>query len=259
MSTLIRIPLVVEDMNTVAGYGTNGPSLAAMYGLVSNLAKLARIPVARFGLVVQRYDPRLEEWVKIATDGSSKARQRDGSMPLNGWRKADMVAALYLEVSDTGECDEDEVRIRFDNAINMSRVQGGNLSAAIGDEEHPIVLRTVEFETDVTAFISECEKPLSYAYLSKHLQPGVTQEALIPEYAKALQAPNVMLVCNGYVGVGEADGQLIAEPSFTLAELTRMYSLRSLDYDGHLDFVSRFFWAFDKETLTQAPNHFVVR
>ena len=258
MSVLIRVPLVVEHLHTLAGYFTDGPSMAAVYGLVSHLEREADVPVSAFGLVVDRYVSYLGEYVKTSMDLPAKNKQ-DEMPAITGYRRGDLQGALYLKTDGLDTFELEDVVKDLTCAINAARFQGGLVSEFIGGDEHPIQYAAVADGLSLARFMRKHEKPLACAYLSKHLRQSVSGDALLDAYAEALAASSrVVLMCNGYVEVGMEGAHRIAEPNFTLAELVEMYRTDKLGPEELDDFEKRFFWQFDSALKAAHPEFYVV-
>jgi hypothetical protein len=266
MNLMIRIPLPVENLNALAGFYTDGPSMMALYGLVSQLESDAQVTVSRFGLVVEEYESRLHESLVSGLDATERLKQRSGSTSQTGYRYANMRAALYLETDADaldGEAELLELLSCLELSINACRVQGGNLVEYISaDPKMPVRIETALIRTDAdrVAFLFKHEKPLSTLYLSKHLPNALRGDALVDAFADALVRKDVLMVCHGYIKVGSVQdaygqSQNIGEPSYTLVEPLQMYALRKLEVADQAAALTRFFWSFDQERHAANPNH----
>lgn len=258
MSVVIRVPLVAEHIHTLAGYFTDGPSMAAVYGLVSHLEREACVPVFGFGLVVESYVSHIGEYVKTSMDLPSKAEQSE-SPAITGHRHGDFKGALYLKTQSFDTFEMECIVKDLTRAVNAARFQGGLISEFIGSEEQPLRYAAIADAQDLSRFLREHEKPVSCAYLSKHLNQAISGDALIEAYAAELASSSrTTLMCNGYVEVGSEGGHRIAEPNYTLAELVEAYKVDSMTKEDLADFEKRFFWKFDADLRKDYPEFYVV-
>lgn len=266
MSILIRIPLVVENMSALAGYFTDGPNLAALRGLVSQLEDDAQFVAHRFGFVLESYEARHSEKLTTGLDATAKKNQSEGVRSGTGYRYANLRAALYLETDELGSEDLQDLLLCLEISLNGRRFQGGNLLAYVSsdtrDPEH-ISVSTLNGPSDRVAFVVANEKPLSVIYLSNHLPKALLGDELIEAFAQALVQKNNLMVCNGYVQVGACvdsfgQPQYLGEPSFTLAQALPVHELRKMDSEQQRSVFKRFFWAFDHALNEKSPTHFII-
>lgn len=266
MKLVIRIPLVVQNMHALAGFYTDGPSMMAVYGLVSNLEREAQFEAKGFGLVVEKYASSLTSHLKTGSDPDPKPKQ--GKMlSMTGYRHADLVAALYLEL-DALESDAAEDLVdRLADAVNASRFQGGHIIewvAADSTQAQGIRFKSIQDELDLADFIFESERPLSTVYASSHLDTPMSGDALLDAFAEALLSKDNYLVCNGYAVAGEAvDSQgnhhLIADPTYTLVHGIPAHKLKKVEMAGQEAFLQNFFWSFDADAHTRNPSQFTLK
>lgn len=257
MTTVIRIPLPVHNLHALAGFYTDGPSFAALAGLVARLDLEADLGIKRFGLVVEHYASRLNENVKTGTDGLSGG-DRKKDIAITPYRYAEMMAALYVETDDFLPFEMDEVFSDISNVVSALRVQGGPVADFIGDKRYPLHYKQIAHAGDLHQFVVAHERPLSYAYLTRHLSSTATGSALVDEYAKVLsEERSAVLVCNGYLKVGELEGHTLAETNYTLATLMQVYQMKKQGAEAIAEFERTFFWQFDADALTH-HNLFIV-
>lgn len=265
MSTVIRIPLPVQQMHALAGYFTDGPSLMALYGLVSRLEQNANFPVHGFGLVLEEYQSNVwrKEAVLTGLD-VVPAQKQTGGRPMTGYRYADMVAALYLETDEVDPFELEALLAQVELEANMSRVQGGNIRQLLMvDSKHRLGIRAEDVQTpeDLAKFIIKCEKPISKIYLSRHLPEALQGDALLEAYAHALTDKDIVLLCNGYRQVGAVQDifgqqQRLGDAVFTLAQTVPVHQLKREPDKAEL--LQGFFWAFDQKEHELNPNHFIL-
>lgn len=266
MSTVIRIPLPVQQMHALAGYFTDGPSLMALYGLVSRLEQTAEIAVHRFGLVLEEYESKvwLKESVVTGFDAIAPNKQTADGRPMTGYRHADMIASLYLETDELDPFEQEDVLERIAFQVNMLRVQGGNIAQHIcADPKNRYGVRAEGVDTpeELANFIIKSEKPVSKLYLSRHLPEALQGDALLEAYAEALSRKDMLMVCNGYRQVGEVlDGfgqhQRIGDNVYTLAQAISVHHLKAAPDKSAL--LQGFFWSFDQEEHETNPTQFII-
>ena len=250
MNPIIRIPLTVTGLHALAGFFTNGPTVAAMYGLVAHLERETGVPMPGFGFSVKHYDARLDEYLKLA--------ERDGTSvkPLvTGYRLADAELALFAMVPEDFEIESEHL-LAIADVVNRSRVQGGMISEIITPSD--LKLFVSDTEQDFVTDIVKTDEALNRLYLSTVAPAGLSGDALLDYYADALVDESKVLMCNGYVQVGDLEGARIAEPSFTLAELIPVYKLKEMSTSQADELVKRFFWKFDSELNQAHPDFFVI-
>lgn len=266
MSTVIRIPLPVQQMHALAGYFTDGPSMMALYGLVSRLEQATGIVVHRFGLVLEAYESTVwrKESVVTGFDAIAPGKQAADGRPMTGYRHADMIAALYLETNDLDAFEQDAQLEQVAFQANMLRVQGGNIAQHIcADPKNRYGVRAEGVDTpeELASFIIKSEKPISKLYLSRHLPEALQGDALLDAYAEALSRKDMLLVCNGYRQVGEVldsfgQHQRIGDNVYTLAQVRSVHLLKAASDKGA--FLQGFFWSFDQKEHETNPNQFII-
>lgn len=266
MKLVIRIPLVVQNMHALAGFYTDGPSMMAVYGLVSNLEREAQFEAKGFGLVVEKYASSLTTHVKPSADPFHKAKQCQ-TLPMSGYRHADLDAAIYLEL-DALESEEAEALVnRIATAANASRLQGGHIVEWVESDttqDQCIRIKSIQDELDLADFIFECERPLSTVYVSRHLSTPVSGDALLDAFAEALLSKDNYLVCNGYSVAGEAvdpqgNHHLIADPTYTLMQGISVHALKKVDMAEQEALLKNFFWTFDADSHSHNPRQFTLK
>lgn len=274
---LIRIPLTVDDFHALAGYYTAGPSMAAIYGFVSHLEREASQDFAvnfeKFGFLLDTYTARLGEQVKTSYDVLPKAKQA-GDTVISGYRYASLTGSLYILMPADGFTTEDinNVLDLLARAVNRARFQGGhirNMLTANPADKQSITFTPVTSPDDVVARLlnttdNAVERKSAKLYLSKHLPDACDKDTLLDAFAEHLAEYKYVLVCNGYVEVGEvfdSAGQphAVAEPCFTLAELMPLSALPQLTYSEQAEVISRFFWTFDEELRAKDPRYLTLK
>ena len=250
MNPVIRIPLTVTGLHALAGYFTNGPTVAAMYGLVAHLERETGVPMVEFGFTVKHYDSRLTEYLKLS--------ERTGSSvvtSMTGYRQADAELVLFAMLPDDFAVESEHL-VDIADAVNRSRVQGGMISEIVTPADLKVFVS--DTEQDFLTDLAKSEEALSRLYLSTVAPAGLSGDALLDYYADALVEDSTVLMCNGYVQVGELEGARIAEPNFTLAELIPAYKLKEVSIRQADELVQRFFWKFDSELNQAHPDFFVI-
>lgn len=270
MNLIIRIPLPVQQMTALAGYFTDGPNMMALYGLVSQLELDADLEVLRFGLVLEGYASKVYtgEYVTTGLDAMAKGKQADGSRSMLGFRYADMTAALYLEVDarDMDEHDRMDIVESLAQAVNRTRVQGGNLVehiSANSKDRWGVKSQLVSDSEELYAFIAAHEKAISKLYLSCHLPHPLDGDVLLSIYARALTQKDKLLVCNGYRQVGQVQDALgnlqrIGDSVYTLAQAVPVHQLKHQRPSKRESLLHRFFWSFDTAENARNPHHFIL-
>lgn len=270
---LIRLPLMVEDFNALAGYYTAGPSMAALHGLVSHIerevsAEFGAVAFDQFGLLLDSYTSRLGEHLKTGYDviPAEKQRQQGGQ---SGYRYASLSGAVYLTLSEEGLSlsDVPELLAAMAKAVNRTRFQGGKLIRWVSAEPNDpcaITFAPVADEQEALKFILSSERKSAQLYLSKHLPEACNGEAMLDAFAEHLTAATHVLMCNGYVEVGQLvdkDGvaHTAAEPCFTLAEQVPLFQIQRATPDEQDEAISRFFWSFDEALREQDPRYFTIK
>lgn len=266
MKLVIRIPLVVQNLHALAGFYTDGPSMMAAYGLVSHLERDAQFEATGFGLVVEKYVSSLTTHLRASADPFHKSKQCQ-TLPMSGYRHADLVAALYVEVGALESDAAEDLVVRIADAVNASRFQGGHIIEwveADSTQEMGIRFKSIQDELDLAEFILESERPLSTVYASRHLDTPLSGDALLDAFAEALLSKDNYLVCNGYAVAGEAvdsqgNNHLIADPTYTLVHGIPVHKLKKVEMAGQEAFLQNFFWSFDADAHTRNPSQFTLK
>ncbi|MBU9200172.1 hypothetical protein KTD31_01975 [Burkholderia multivorans] len=262
MSLVIRVPLAVESMNAVAGFYTEGPSLMALFGFISQLELDAKFKVNRFGLVIEDYAARLSAKLTTSMDLAKRGDQSAGKRSEVSYRYADLRAALYLEIEDDLGPDLPYLLEDIEAAINRLRVQGGALAEYVSanpDAPYGLQVATVQDDSDLVAFVSKNENALSILYLSKHLSRELSGEQLVEAYAEELLNRSTLMACHGYFIVGSVfdvsgAARQVGEPSYTLVEAFPVHRLKKLSPAEVSAKLGRFFWSFDAANYAENPH-----
>lgn len=255
MTTLVRVPLQVTQLHALAGYLTDGPSLAALYGFVSGLERAAKVSIPRFGLIVEKYKSTLRENLKVGMDSLPAGLAQKEPPPLTAYRYANANLVVYLELTDFDISDLEAILEDLIIAINKSRFQGGNLNHI---QTKQITVISGDPGAELLSKVYELEKPLSQLYTHRLLVPKAGID-LLDQYAEAItEDPATVLICNGYVRVGDVEGNIIAEPSFTLANIIKAYTLKHLSVSELDKKYDSFMWQFDTLLHTSNPNQLTI-
>lgn len=266
MTMIIRIPLKVENLSALAGFYTDGPSFAAIYGLVSQLELDASFKAHKFGLVVESYESRTNEILTTGLDAINNAGQRATARPSTGFRYANMAAALYIQADELDDEDRLDLVKELARSINTRRLQGGNLIEFISDDPaDPVHIKAENLQDTphLAAFIAQHEHPLASIYLSAHLPDALEGDQLIEAYAEQLMKKDTLMVCNGYIHVGSINNQIgepqhIGEPSYTLAKTLPVYELKKQSSAEQEQALKSFFWSFDVQLHKANITHFLI-
>lgn len=259
MALVIRIPLVVQGANLLAGYATHGPTMTALYGLTARLEDAAGFTAQRFGLVLTEYSPRLGEQLTTSLDVILKAKQAL-ARSATPTRIGDLALSLYLEVDEDTVDDCDRLMELIALALNNSRFQGGRLGGVVGTQPSDDMQVTYHLDEPQQALMELLRKeaPLAKVYSSCHLPQALQGDDLIEAFAQGI-ASGAHLVCNGFRVAGEVSciqGQQrkVGEPLFTLATTQPVYDLRRMDPNEQESALKNFWWQFKAETT----NHLTI-
>jgi len=261
MALIIRIPLEVQQLNALAGYYTDGPSLAAGYGLASSIAREANIPLSGFGFVVERYESRLTEYILPGQSAAFSAADASQNRSVTGYRYGDAKLALYLETDEVPDYDLEPILEAVADAVNGLRFQGGVLTQLVSagaGEGLRLSSRVVDSDYDLADMLGE-EAPLAQAYLKNGAALDAQgNRSLVERYADVLAGDDwAILLCSGYVQVGVVDGQRIVEPTYTVGRLQPCYLLRK-DDSCPMGLYDNFFWRFDAALNALSTPYFCV-
>lgn len=261
MALIIRIPLDVQQLHALAGYYTDGPSLAACYGMTSAIARGAAIPLLGFGLVVERYESRLNECVLAGQSAAFTATDASQSRPVTGYRYGDAKLALYLATDEVPEYDVEPLLEDVATVVNGLRFQGGVLTQLISagnGEGLPLTASVITDSFELAKMLAK-EAPLAQAYLKNaHTLKASDSTSLVERYADVLvDDDQAILLCSGYVQVGVVDGQRVVEPTYTVGRLQPCYLLRKVEAVP-VQLYDDFFWRFDAALHASATPYFCV-
>lgn len=261
MALIIRIPLDVQQLHALAGYYTDGPSLAACYGLASSIAHGAKIPLIGFGLVVERYESRLNECVLAGQSAAFTATDATQPRPVTGYRYGDAKLALYIETEEVPDYDVEPLLDDIAAEVNGLRFQGGALVQLVsaGNVEGLSLSAAVVSDGFELARMLGKEAPLAQAYLKNAAALADSgNQSLVQRYADVLAKDDqAILLCSGYVQAGVVGGQRVVEPTYTVGRLQPCYVLRK-DEAIPAGLYDDFFWRFDAELYASATPYFCV-
>lgn len=245
MSYLYRIPVVVKNMNPLAGGFTAGLSMMSLHGLCSAMELKLGIEIEQFAFVVSKYVEKLNEQLKQSMDQMPVGKQAD-SPPMSAERHADMEGALYIRVA--GFVDKSELA----QTIMSLRVQGGAVMNYLDDSDIQLLDLDDAFDEDseIKAFIYRQERAkLSVLYKKLDIDYSVQTHNSI---AERLAQGDTVMMCTGFAVHDQKltlSGDLVkvAEPILTLVQAQRVYELKNEE-----SFVaSNYFFSFNKLAYEQ--------
>lgn len=250
MYNIYRISISAINCNPLAGFATNGPSMMAIFGMVTAFELKTNYIVDGFGLVLNEYDDRLNQRIKPAMDQELFNKQR-GNPSRSAERHADYKVSLYLKTENYLDIPT------VVEAFNQLRLQGGVIDRMITENDISFLEQATE-DALIEEILREPHK-LGTVYLKTNTDYDTN---VIEKVANLLtdESTENVLMCTGYVVHDKKklpSGELIniAEPAFTVCELMRVYQLKSKDKFS----ADKFFFEFDKLSFDKNNNAYLLK